>query len=723
VKLLGQDCPRTQLHQRENIMNVHSVTLDVGGRPLTIETGKYAGQATGAVTVRQGDSFVLVTAVIGPAKDHFDFLPLTVDYQDRAGAYGRIPGSYIKREGRSNERETLTSRLIDRPVRPLFPKHFRNEIQVIATVLSYDIDNDSDVLAICGASAALAIGGAPISQPIAGVRLVRVGENFIINPSKEEQDASDLRLVVAGTADAVVMVEGGANEVSEAVMVEALEIAHDAIKTIILKIEELRELCGKPVMEVAPAPELDADVVAKVFELGVAPLTTAMAIRVKGERKAAMKDARNGVIAQLTEGIEDADKVAAITNDAKEAWGKLVKTQMRAAVVEKGVRIDGRATDEVREIWCETKLAPRGHGSAVFTRGETQVYANIALGTDYDAQRIEHANMPEGRRNWMLTYYFQPYCTGEAYFLRGPKRREIGHGALAHRAIEPMLPTQEEFPYVIRSTAEVFSSNGSSSMGTVCASSLALMDAGVPMKAAVAGIAMGLIVEGDEFAVLSDILGDEDHMGDMDFKVTGTREGITALQMDVKITGVTREIMSRALAQAREGRVHILDEMAKTMESHNEVMSDYAPRITTIQIKSDRIRDIIGPGGRVIRGIQEQTGTKIAVDDSGKVDVAATSAEAAEKAIGMIKELTQEAEIGKLYVGVVKRITDFGCFVEIFPGTDGLIHISHLAHERVDRVEDVVSEGDEVLVRCIDIDRAGKIRLSRKEAIDAAGEF
>jgi polyribonucleotide nucleotidyltransferase len=557
-------------------MNVHSVTLDVGGRPLTIETGKYAGQATGAVTVRQGDSFVLVTAVIGPAKDHFDFLPLTVDYQDRAGAYGRIPGSYIKREGRSNERETLTSRLIDRPVRPLFPKHFRNEIQVIATVLSYDIDNDSDVLAICGASAALAIGGAPISQPIAGVR---VGENFIINPSKEEQDASDLRLVVAGTADAVVMVEGGANEVSEAVMVEALEIAHDAIKTIILKIEELRELCGKPVMEVAPAPELDADVVAKVFELGVAPLTTAMAIRVKGERKAAMKDARNGVIAQLTEGIEDADKVAAITNDAKEAWGKLVKTQMRAAVVEKGVRIDGRATDEVREIWCETKLAPRGHGSAVFTRGETQVYANIALGTDYDAQRIEHANMPEGRRNWMLTYYFQPYCTGEAYFLRGPKRREIGHGALAHRAIEPMLPTQEEFPYVIRSTAEVFSSNGSSSMGTVCASSLALMDAGVPMKAAVAGIAMGLIVEGDEFAVLSDILGDEDHMGDMDFKVTGTREGITALQMDVKITGVTREIMSRALAQAREGRVHILDEMAKTMESHNEVMSDYAPQV------------------------------------------------------------------------------------------------------------------------------------------------
>ena len=704
-------------------MNVHSVTLDVGGRPLTIETGKYAGQAHGAVTVRQGDSFLLVTAVIGPAKDHFDFLPLTVDYQDRAGAYGRIPGSYIKREGRSNERETLTSRLIDRPVRPLFPKHFRNEIQVIATVLSYDIDNDSDVLAICGASAALAIGGAPISQPIAGVRLVRVGENFIINPTKEEQDASDLRLVVAGTADAVVMVEGGADEVSEAVMVEALEIAHDSIKTIILKIEELREMCGKPVMAIAPAPELDAGVVAKVFELGLAPLTTAMAIRVKGDRKAAMKDARNGVVAQIVEGIEDEAEIARLTKDAKEAWGKLVKTTMRTAVIDRGVRIDGRATDEVRDIWCETKIAPRAHGSSVFTRGETQVYANISLGTDYDAQRIEHANLPEGRRNWMLTYYFQPYCTGEAYFLRGPKRREIGHGALAHRAIQPMLPSQEEFPYVIRSTAEVFSSNGSSSMGTVCSTSMALMDAGVPMKAAVAGIAMGLIVEGDEFAVLSDILGDEDHMGDMDFKVTGTHEGITALQMDVKITGVTREIMSRALAQAREGRIHILDEMAKTISSHNTEMSDYAPRITTIKIKPDRIRDIIGPGGRVIRGIQEQTGTKVTVDDTGKVDVAATDSAAAEKAIGMIRELTQEAEIGKLYVGVVKRITDFGAFIEIFPGTDGLVHISHLAKERVDRVEDVVTEGDEVLVRCIDIDRAGKIRLSRKEAIDQAGDL
>ncbi len=704
-------------------MNVHSVSVDIGGVPITIETGKYAGQATGAVTVRQGDSLVLVTAVVAPGNRPFDFLPLTVDYQDRTGAYGRIPGGYIKREGRSNERETLTSRVIDRPIRPLFPKHFRSEIQIIATTMSYDIDNDTDVLSLCGASAALWIGGAPISQPIAGVRVVRVGGEFKLNASKEDQDNSDLRLIVAGTKDAVVMVEGGADEVSEAAMVDALEIAHDAIKTIIEKIEALRELCGKPFLEVAPAPELDADILAKVVELGKDRLLVAMDIEGKHERSTAMKAVRTDIQAQLTAGVEDEEQQAAIVKDVKAAWSKLVRGEMRSAVIDKGVRIDGRATDEIRDIWCEVGLSPRAHGSAVFTRGETQVYANIAMGTEYDAQRIEFANLPDGRRNWMLTYYFQPYCTGEAYFLRGPKRREIGHGALAHRSIQPMLPTHEEFPYVLRSTCEVFSSNGSSSMGTVCSSTMALLDAGVPMKAPVAGIAMGLIMEGESYAVLSDILGDEDHMGDMDFKVTGTPNGITALQMDVKITGVTREIMSRALAQAREGRLHILGEMAKAIAEPRPEMSPYAPRITSIKIKPDRIRDIIGPGGRIIRGIQEQTGTKVTVDDSGKVDVAATDADAAEKAIGMIRELTQEAEIGKLYVGVVKRITDFGAFVEIFPGTDGLIHISHLAKERVERVTDVVTEGDEVLVRVIDIDRAGKVRLSRKEAIDSAGAF
>ena len=704
-------------------MHVHSVSVEIGGRPLTFETGKYAAQATGAVTVRQGDSIVLVTGVIADSERPVDMLPLTVDYQDRTSAYGRIPGGYLKREGRSNERETLISRLIDRPIRPLFPKHYRKEIQVIATTLSFDSDNDCDVLSICGASAALWIGGAPIVQPIAGVRIVRVGSEFHLNPSVELQKASDMRLVVAGTRDAVVMVEGGSDEVPEAVLIDALEAAHDAIKRIIGAIDELRGLCGKPFLPVPPPRTLDEGVKARVFELGAGPLSQAMGVAGKHERKAAIRAARDQVIAALVATATDAESEAAIKEDAAESWDKLVKTLMRRAVIEQGVRIDGRATDEVRPIWCEVGIAPRAHGSAVFTRGETQVYASIALGTDYDAQRVEYATEPEGRRNWMLTYYFQPYCTGEASPLRGPKRREIGHGALALRAIEPVLPTQEQFPYVLRSTAEVFSSNGSSSMGTVCSTTMALMDAGVPIKAPVAGIAMGLIVEGEDYAVLSDILGDEDHMGDMDFKVTGSEKGVTALQMDVKIAGVSREIMSRALAQAREGRLHILGEMARAIPAVRPELSAYAPRITTIHIKPDRIRDIIGPGGRVIRGIQEQTGTKITVDDAGKVDVAATDRLAAEKAIGMIRELTQEAEIGKLYVGVVKRITDFGAFVAIFPGTDGLIHISHLAKERVEKVTDVVNEGDEVLVRVIDIDKAGKIRLSRKEAIESAGAF
>jgi len=503
------------------------------------------------------------------------------------------------------------------------------------------------------------------------------------------------------------------------VVMDAMEHAHEEIKRIIAAIEELRELAGKPFIEMGPAPQPPEGLADKVQAMGMDSLVEAMSVSGKHERSAATKAARNAVIADLIEGLEEAEGLA-LRDEIKGIWEKMVRGEMRRNVLEKGLRVDGRATDEVREIWCEAGVSTRAHGSAVFTRGETQVYANIAMGTEYDAQRLEFAHIPDGRRNWMLTYYFQPYCTGEARPLRGPKRRDVGHGALAHRAIEPVLPTQDEFPYVLRSTAEVFASNGSSSMGTVCSTSMALMHAGVPVKAAVAGIAMGLIKEGDQFAVLSDILGAEDHMGDMDFKVTGTAEGITALQMDVKIAGVSREIMSRALAQAREGRLHILGEMAKTISAPRKEMSDYAPRITTIHIKSDRIRDIIGPGGRIIRGIQEQTGTKVTVDDHGKVDVAASDAEAGEKAIAMIRELTQEAEIGKLYVGVVKRVVDFGAFVEIFPGTDGLIHISHLAKERVDKVTDVVNEGDEVLVRVIDVDRAGKIRLSRKEAIEAA---
>ena len=695
-------------------------SVEIGGKTITFETGKYAKQASGAVVVSSGDSKLLVTAVCTEGYRTFDFLPLTVDYQDRNGANGTIPGGYLKREGRSSERETLVSRVIDRSLRPMFPKHFRMELQVIATSLSYDKDHETDVLALCGASAAFHISEAPLTQPIAGVRVCRVDGEFVLNPSFDERQRSDIDLIVAGTRDAITMVEGGAKEASEDAMLDVFDLAQQAIRTIIDCLDELRAAAGKEKIEVGAPPELDAEVVAFVNEHGHGPVVTALATEGKHDRSAALKAARNAVIAQLVEGVDDADVVKAKTADAKEAWGKLVRKVMRTAVLETRTRIDGRSPDTVRGIWCEVGLSPRAHGSAMFTRGETQGYVNIALGTEMDAQRME---LPTGRheRWFMLTYVFAPFCTGEARPLRGPKRREIGHGALARRAMLPVLPTKQDFPYVLRSTSEILESNGSSSMATVCGTTLALMDAGVPIKAPVAGIAMGLIKEGDDYAVLSDILGDEDHLGDMDFKVTGTREGITAFQMDVKIAGINREIMAKAMAQARDGRLHILDEMEKTISEPRAEMSEYAPRITTLHIKTDKIRDLIGPGGKVIRGIQDSCNVRVTVDDSGKVDVASTSKEATDKAIQMIREITQEAEVGALYVGIVKRIVDFGAFVEIFPGTDGLIHISHLAHERVDKVTDVLHEGDEVLVRVIDVDRSGKIRLSRKEALDSMG--
>jgi polyribonucleotide nucleotidyltransferase len=699
------------------IMNIHTVTIDIGGRPLTLETGKLAKQAAGAVVVRQNDSAVLVTAAASKDARPFDFLPLTVDYQDRNGSFGTIPGSFHKREGRSNERETLTSRLIDRPIRPQFPKHFRNDLQIIATVISYDTDSDTDILALCGASAAMHISKLPMQRPVAGIRVSSVDGELVVNPSRDQMEEAELNLIVAGTSDAICMVEGGAKEASEVLVMDAMDLAHAEIKKIVAAIEELRELAGVPKMELAPAPELDAGIVAQVNELGLAPLVEALAIPGKHARGAALKAARNSVIDQLTAGVED---VAGVTKTAKKAWDKLTSKNMRRTVIEKGVRIDGRATDEIRDIWCEVGVSNRAHGSAVFTRGETQALVSAALGVERDSQRIDYAGASSEFRRWMLTYNFPPYCTGEARPMRGPKRREIGHGALSHRALIPVIPSQEDFPYVLRCCADVLESNGSSSMASVCGSTLALLDAGVPLKAPVAGIAMGLIKEGDDYAVLSDILGDEDHLGDMDFKVTGTREGITAFQMDTKIDSVPREVMLRAMNQAREGRIHILDEMAKTISTHRDDLSPHAPRITSIKIKNDKIRSLIGPGGRTIRSIQEQTGTRVTVDDSGKVDVASSNMAATEKAISLIRELTQEAEIGKLYLGVVKRTVDFGAFVEIFPGTEGLIHISHLAKERVNRTTDIVNEGDEVLVRVIDIDRGGKVRLSRKEALDDA---
>jgi polyribonucleotide nucleotidyltransferase len=698
-------------------MKITTKTVEIGGKNITFETGKYAKQASGAILVSCGDSSVMVTVVCATGGRPFDFLPLTVDYQDRNGANGTIPGGFLKREGRSSERETLNSRLIDRPIRPLFPKHFRNEVQIIATVMSYDKDNETDVLAFCGAAAACHVSCAPVSESAAAVRVCRVNGELLLNPSFEQMNDADVNMIVGGTKEAITMVEGGCNEALEADMLDVFDLAHDAIKKICATMDELREECGVEKLEVPPAPELDPKIVEFVAKNGEKPLRAALATPEKHARSAALKVARNEVIDSLTEGLDE-EAAEKTLSEAKGAWGKLLSKVMRGDVLDTGKRLDGRATDEIRDIWCEVTVAPRAHGSAVFTRGETQAYVSAALGTEVDAQRME-LPFGKGERRFMLTYNFPPFCTGEARPMRGPKRREIGHGALARRALLPVLPDAEAFPYVYRCTAEVLESNGSSSMATACGATLALMDAGVPLSAPVAGIAMGLIKEGERFAVLSDILGDEDHLGDMDFKVTGTEKGITAFQMDCKIQGVSREIMAQAMDQAREGRLHILKEMNKTLDTPREELSKWAPRITTLHINPDRIRDLIGPGGKIIRSIQDTCEVRVKVDDSGRVDVASSDPEKTEKAISMIREITQEAEIGALYVGVVKRIVDFGAFVEIFPGTDGLVHISHLAHERVNNVTDVLGEGDEVLVRVIDIDRSGKIRLSRKEALDA----
>jgi polyribonucleotide nucleotidyltransferase len=697
----------------------HSVSVEVGGTTLTFSTGRYAKQASGSVIVTAGDTQLLCTAVCG-ADARFDFMPLTVDYLDRDGARGKIPGGVLKREGRGNERTTLFSRLIDRPIRPLFPKFFRSETQLICTTLSYDVDHETDVLALCGASAALHISDSPMAEAVAGVRVCEVGGELVLNPNFEDRKASTLNIVVAGTAGAVTMVEGGAQEASEATMIKAIMMGHAAVTTLCGAINELRAAAGVPKRVLVAPTGTPEDVVEYVNSNGRASLSAALDITGKHERSSTLRAARNEHSAALAaERAHDEAAAAEAHEHVKAAWSKLVRSVMRERVISDRTRIDGRAPDKVRAIWCEAGIAARAHGSAVFTRGETQAFVSAALGTEHDAQRIDWAGALQSKRTWMLTYSFPPFCTGEARPLRAPKRREVGHGALAHRALQAVIPSFEDFPYVLRCTADILESNGSSSMATVCGSTLALMDAGVPLKAPVAGIAMGLIKEGDDFAVLSDILGDEDHMGDMDFKVTGTTEGITAFQMDVKIAGIDEAILTTALAQAREGRLHILSEMSKTLAAPRGELSQYAPRITSLQIKEAKIRELIGPGGKTIRGIQDQAGVKVSVDDTGTVKIAASSQEAADKAIAMIRELCQEAEIGKLYMGVVKRIVDFGAFVEIFPGTDGLVHISHLAKERVNRVTDVISEGDEILVRVIDVDRAGKVRLSRKEALGA----
>ena len=684
-----------------------------GASDIIIETGRLAKLAGGAVLVTMGETVVLVS-VCGAksARPGFDFLPLTCEYQEKLYAIGKIPGGYFKREGRIQTWEILNARLIDRPMRPLFPKNWRKEIQIIATVMSFDGVNDPAILAMVGASTATAISDIPFAGPMAGCRVAKIDGQYVINPTIADQKRARLNLVVAATADAVMMVEGGGDEVAETEMVDAIYAAHEAMQPIFALQREFVKKVGKA-KQAIEEEKVDIDLFNRVIDLGVDDLADGLALTEKQARKDAVSKAGKGIVAALiAEDASLADRVDEIKGYISQVERDIVRTQ----VAEEGVRIDGRKPADIRPISCELEVLPRTHGSAVFTRGETQALATVTLGTRRDEQRIDNL-LGDVFVPFMLHYNFPPYCTGEAKMLRGPSRREIGHGNLAYRGVQSVLPNHEDFTYTIRVVSEVLESNGSSSMATVCASSLALMQAGVPVKKAVAGIAMGLIQEGENVAVLSDILGDEDHIGDMDFKVVGTEGGITALQMDIKIKGLRREILERALDQARAGRVHILGEMAKAIKVPAADLARHAPRITSIYVKPDRIRDIIGPGGKTIRGITEQTGCSIDVDDTGKVTIASPDTEAAKRALALIEGLTQEPEIGRIYEGTVRKILDFGAFVEILPGTDGLVHISELADHRVDRVEDVLTEGDPVSVKCIGIDRQGKIRLSRREAL------
>jgi len=683
--------------------------LTISDKTLSFETGKLAKQAHGSVIVRYGDSVVLVTACrAANAREGIDFLPLTVDYREYTYASGRIPGGFFKREGKPADKEVLTSRCIDRPTRPLFPAGWRYETQIIALVLSADQENDTDVLAITGASAALALSEIPFQKTIAGVRIGLVDGKYIVNPTFKQRKESKLDIVVAGSKDGLVMVEAGAKEVSEEQVVEALETAHAAIKQIVAAIDDLAKEAGKPKMKVAKK-EIGHDFYREVEEKVYVPLTEAMRIRGKLENYETVDQALKDLVASMPDGEVERK------TEAKAIFKELKEKVLREEVLTHGVRLDGRKFDEVRPIWIETGVLPRTHGSAVFTRGETQALVTCTLGTADDAQKIESFE-GETWKSFLLHYNFPPFSVGEVGFMRGPGRREVGHGALAERALTPMMPSEEQFPYTVRIVSDILESNGSSSMASVCGGSLAMMDAGVPLRSAVAGIAMGLVMDekSGKYAVLSDIAGAEDHYGDMDFKVAGTSDGITALQMDIKVGGITTEIMRKALDQARRGRLHILDKMRETIAQSRESISLFAPRIVTIRIPVDKIRDVIGPGGKMIRSIIERTGVKIDVEDDGRVNVASADGESAQKAISIIQELTATPELNKSYLGKIQRITDFGAFVEIMPGTDGLLHVSEIANHRVKDVRDELKEGEQILVKVINIDPTGKIRLSRK---------
>jgi polyribonucleotide nucleotidyltransferase len=686
------------------------VELELKGKPLYLETGRFAKQADGSVLARYGDTVVLATAVAKKEeKEDIDFFPLTIDYQEKAYAAGKIPGGFFKREGRPSEKEVLTSRLIDRPIRPLFPDGFCSETQGIVSVLSYGNENIADILGIIGMSAALGISDIPFGGPVGAVRVGILQGSFIINPDFEEIEECDFSLVVAGSEDAVLMVEGGGIEISESVLLESLDIAHAEIKKVVDLQKQFISMAGKSKRPFTP-PHFDEELMKSVSDISLERIKQAIVIPDKLRRQEALDNILKDVIEKLNTGEED------ISKDIIFIFNKIEKDLVRNMILKQGIRADGRKPEEIRKITCDVGILPRTHGSALFVRGETQCLAAVTLGTAEDEQRID-ALEGESKKAFMLHYNFPPFSVGEVKPLRAPGRREIGHGMLAERALKAVLPQKSDFPYTIRVVADILESNGSSSMATVCGGTLALMDAGVPIRAPVAGIAMGLIKEGEDFVILTDILGLEDHLGDMDFKVTGTEEGITAFQMDVKISGVTKEIMADALERARKGRLYILKKMSEILAGPREKLATHAPRIFTMKIKPDKIRDVIGTGGKVIRGIVEQTGVKIDIDDSGIVNIASIDEVSAQKAMDIIRGIVAEAEVGKLYMGKVKRIVDFGAFIEIFPGTEGLLHISQISDRRIARVADVLKEGEEILVKVIEIDKMGRIRLSRKEAL------
>lgn len=689
---------------------IRTYETDFGGRTLKVEIGRMAKQAQGSCTVRYGDTMVLVTVCRNDnPTPGLDFVPLTVNYFESNYSAGKIPGGFFKREGRPSEKEVLTSRLIDRPIRPLFPEGYYNETQLIATVISADSENDPDVVAMIGASIVLTLSDIPFNGPIAAARIGFVGGKLVCNPTYKEEKESTLDMTVAASETSIIMVEGGSEFVSEDFLLDALEFAQESIKGVIEMQKKIASDLA-PVKQHVSAPHVDKALEERIRSVAEIGLKNALRVPVKQDRSAAAKKVKKELLEALAAEFPGREK------EIDHIFGELKYAFMRDMVLKEKKRVDGRGLKDIRDITCEIGVLPRTHGSALFTRGETQALVVTTLGTSEDEQKIDALSGWE-YKSFMLHYNFPPFSVGEVKILRGPGRREVGHGALAERSVSRVLPNSGDFPYTIRVVSDILESNGSSSMASVCGASLSLMDAGVPTKGHVAGIAMGLIKEGSDVAILSDILGDEDHLGDMDFKVAGSADGVTALQMDIKIGGVTHEILKAALYQAKEGRLHILSKMIPAIDKHRDELSIYAPRIVTIYVRQEKIKDVIGPGGKNIKGIVQETGVKIDIDDSGKVNIASVDGEAAKRAVEMVRRLTQEAEVGRYYMGRVKKIMDFGAFVEIFPGAEGLVHVSQLSEERVKNVRDVLKEGEEILVKVLESEKDGKIRLSRKEAV------